>query len=278
MRNEQKIIKNLGIQILFDFDRINKAVEFCLDNSINVLELNLNNIYFLEELSNKKARKELKRYLNNKPITIQFHAQEGLSFFVPETKVQIFLVNTFIELMSNAQEVSARSITFHLGTDMSFGMTAKKVNTYEIYLDYYREFLFNTLNTLKKHIPKNLYLCLENVGGFRYPFVLEMIPRLLGNNFALTLDIGHINRFLGKDKEREENFFYKHRQHIRNVHIHDNSGAWDEHNIIGEGNIDFRKYFDYLSEIDTTYIFEVRPKESALECLKRFDYLLKNWQ
>ncbi|MCS7259089.1 MAG: sugar phosphate isomerase/epimerase [candidate division WOR-3 bacterium] len=278
MIDAQKILNNLGIQILFDFSDIKEAIDFALDNQIKVLELNLNNIYFAEQLENKNYRQKLKRYLKNKPIRLQFHAQEGLTFFMPQENAQKFIIKTYGDLMKKASEIGAYSITFHLGTDMSFGMTAKKLLTYEVYPMYYKNLIYKTLTTIKKQIPKNLYLCLENVGGFRYPFVLELIPKLLSKNFCLTLDIGHINRFKGEDKLREDNFFHKYRRYIKNVHIHDNDGAWDQHNIIGEGNIDFKYYFNYLSEIDTSYVFEVRPKESALECLKRFFKLLDNWQ
>jgi hypothetical protein len=41
-----KIKKRLGIQILFDFDNVIDAVNFGLDNKLNVIELNLNNVNF----------------------------------------------------------------------------------------------------------------------------------------------------------------------------------------------------------------------------------------
>ncbi|MEO0132889.1 MAG: sugar phosphate isomerase/epimerase [candidate division WOR-3 bacterium] len=278
MIDTSKILKNLGIQLLFDFFDIKEAIIFALDHEIKVLELNLNNIYFTEQLTSKRYRQALKKFLIGKPIRLQFHAQEGLTFFLSTPRAQRFIIETYEELIENASEVGVYSITFHLGTDMSFGMTGKKLMTYEVYPDYYRNLIYQTLNTIKRLIPKNLYLCVENVGGFRYPFVLELIPKLLNKNFCLTLDIGHINRFTGEDKKREQDFFYKYRAYIKNVHIHDNDGAWDQHNIIGEGNIDFKYYFDYLTSIDTSYIFEVRPKESALECLRRFRKLLEHWE
>jgi sugar phosphate isomerase/epimerase len=55
--------------------------------------------------------------------------------------------------------------------------------------------------------------------------------------------------------------------------MHDNNGEWDQHNIIGEGNIDFKPYFELLADSDNYYIFEVRPKESAMECVNRFNCL-----
>jgi sugar phosphate isomerase/epimerase len=198
---------------------------------------------------------------------------EGLSFFVPDKQAQNFVVKSLTKTMGYASDIGVTRVTFHLGTDMSFSVTGQKFRTYEVYPDYFYSLIYDALTALKKNTPRNVFLCLENVGGFRYPFVLEIIPKLLGGRLCLTLDIGHINRFVGIDKEREYNFFFNNRQYIKNCHIHDNNGEWDQHNIIGEGNIDFKPYFEFLADTDTYYICEVRPKESAIECVKRFDRL-----
>jgi sugar phosphate isomerase/epimerase len=275
MALSNRIKKHLGIQILFDFNSIIDALNFGMDNKLKVLELNLNNVNFTEQLANRKARKEIAGYLKKNKIALQFHAIEGLSFFIPSKDAQQFVIKSLTRTMQHASEINAKRITFHLGTDMSFGMTAQKKKTYEVFPDYFYNSIYNALIALRKNVPSNVFLCLENVGGFRYPFMFDMIPKVLGGRLCLTLDIGHINRFKGKDKAREYSFFYDHRRFIKNVHVHDNNGEWDEHNIIGEGNIDFMPYFKFLQDSDTNYIFEVRPKESAIECVRRFDRLFK---
>ncbi|MEO0083563.1 MAG: sugar phosphate isomerase/epimerase [candidate division WOR-3 bacterium] len=271
----KKIKSHLGIQILFDFDNIIDALIFGLDNKLKVIEINLNNLNFSRQLAKYRERIKIANFLKKYKIALQYHAMEGLSFFIPDNSTQKFVVNSLIKTMNYASEISNSRITFHLGTDMSFGMTAKKLRTYEVYPDFYYHLIYDALIALKRNIPANIFLCLENVGGFRYPFVLDIIPKLLGKRFCLTLDIGHINRFTGQEKDREYNFFYNYRRYIKNVHIHDNDGEWDQHNIIGEGNIDFKPYFEFLSNLNPYYIFEVRPKESAIECVKRFEQLFR---
>lgn len=273
MFSAEKIKKRLGIQILFDFDNIIEAVNFGLDNKLKVIELNLNNVNFSQQIESRKARKEIHDYLKRYKISLLFHAIEGLIFFVPDKGTQKFIIKSLAKTMNYASEIGVKRITFHLGSDMSFGMTAQKKRTYEVYPEYFYNLIYNALSNLRKNVPNNLYLCLENVGGFRYPFVFDLMPKVLGRRLGLTMDIGHINRFTGQEKAREFNFFKTHRRLIKNCHIHDNNGEWDQHNIIGEGNIDFKPYFELLADADTYYIFEVRPKESAIECIKRFDGL-----
>ncbi|MCX7784894.1 MAG: sugar phosphate isomerase/epimerase [candidate division WOR-3 bacterium] len=268
-------IKNrLGIQILFDFNNILSACDFALEHKIKVLELNLNNIDFSHQIQSAKNRRAIAEYLRKYKLTLLFHAAEGLSFFIPDRTTQNFIVKSIVKLLHQAQEIGVKRVTFHLGTDMSFGVSAQKLRTFEVYPDFYNQHLYIALSTLKKNIPPKVFLCVENVGGFRYPFILSMLPQLLGGRFGLTMDIGHINRFFGIEKEQELKFFWDNHKHIKNCHIHDNNGEWDQHNIIGEGNINFQPYFELLANSDTYFIFEVRPKESALECIKRFDHII----
>jgi len=94
--------------------------------------------------------------------------------------------------------------------------------------------------------------------------------RILGGNLCLTMDVGHINVYKGRVKEAEEDFFKNHRRLIRSSHLHDNDGKWDMHDIIGNGSINFIPYLRMLAKQNAWCIFEVRPKESAVECLRRF--------
>jgi len=41
--------------------------------------------------------------------------------------------------------------------------------------------------------------------------------------------------------------------------------------VIGRGNIDFLPMFKLLADTPALLVFEVRPKESAVECLDYFD-------
>ena len=57
---------------------------------------------------------------------------------------------------------------------------------------------------------------------------------------------------------------------MKSSHIHDNDGTGDQHGVIGDGKIDFLPYFKLLGERNSYCIFEVRPKEAAIENLKQF--------
>jgi|UniRef100_A0A7C3URV3 sugar phosphate isomerase/epimerase len=269
----EKIEERLGPQILFDFSEILRAIEFVRESGFSVLEINLNNPYFLSQIKDKKTREKIRKEKES-GMKILFHSLEGLSFFLPEANLVNASFSFLKEILDYLWEIEAERLTIHLGNDFTFGITGKKVLTYEVFPDFYQERMEEVIKNLSEMSKGKTILCIENVGGFRYPFVMAIIERYLGNNLGLTLDIGHINR-LPKDKQIvEKEFFLRNRQHIKNCHIHDNSGEWDEHNIVGEGKIDIPYYLKMVNGTDSYLIAEVRPKESALESLRRLKLML----
>ncbi|MEO0093571.1 MAG: TIM barrel protein [candidate division WOR-3 bacterium] len=270
----EKLQPRIGLQILFDFNDITEAITFAQDQGFSALELNLNNIYFYHQLAKKPQRQRICAFAETKKIDLLLHSLEGISFFVSDERMKNCAIESFRQIIDWAKEINCQRLTFHLGSDLFFGITGKRVPTYEIYPDYFKQQITEVLTLIKQYAQDKTYVCVENVGGFRYPFVSEILHNLLGGKLALTMDIGHIHRLSGEAHSNEIKFFQDHKNFIKNCHIHDNNSEWDEHNIVGEGKIDFVPYFKMLANTDSYLIFEVRPKESAVECKKRFDALI----
>lgn len=270
----EKLQPRIGLQILFDFADITEAIAFAKEQEFKTLELNLNNIRFHQQLAKQNERRRVRQSAESYKINLLLHSPEGISFFIPDDQMITCALNSFKRIIDWASEIRAQRITFHLGSDLFFGVTGKKVATYEIYPDYFKQQITKVLTEIKNYAKDEIYVCAENVGGFRYSFVSEILHKLLGGKLALTMDIGHINRLSGEARTNEIKFFQEHKNFIKNCHIHDNNSEWDEHNVIGEGKIDFIPYLKMLADTDSYLIFEVRPKESAVECKRRFDNLI----
>lgn len=270
----EKLRARLGLQILFDYNDITEAITFARAQGFDNLELNLNNISFYQQLNKPKERQRIRAAAEANKVKLLFHSPEGLSFFVPDERIRQATLDSLSQIIDWAKEIKVERVTIHLGADLFFGLTGKKVPTYEVFPEYFQNSITEVLENIKKFAKGKTYACMENVAGFRYPFVMEILDKTLGDNLALTMDIGHIHRFQGETREKEIKFFYDHKKFIKNCHVHDNDSEWDQHNIIGEGKIDFIPYFRMLADTDSYLIFEVRPKESAVECLKRFNSII----
>jgi sugar phosphate isomerase/epimerase len=66
-------------------------------------------------------------------------------------------------------------------------------------------------------------------------------------------------------------FFRRFRKLILHSHLHDNNGVRDEHQVLGRGRIRFLPMFRFLADTPSLLVFEVRPKEGALQCLEFFE-------
>ncbi|MEW6377420.1 MAG: sugar phosphate isomerase/epimerase family protein [Thermodesulfobacteriota bacterium] len=130
---------------------------------------------------------------------------------------------------------------------------------------------------LKKAVNLNITLCIENIfpqahflsSPHEFQKVFEAFPEL-----RLTLDIGHANLGVGKNKSSEFIRYYGYR--IGHVHANDNFGKEDSHLPIGAGIIDFEKILRELKEAqyDDTITLEVFSRDRdylkiSMEKMKR---------
>jgi len=62
--------------------------------------------------------------------------------------------------------------------------------------------------------------------------------------------------------------------HIRHLHINDNDGASDQHRAVGDGTIDWNRYFKLLraNDIDASMLIEVKDTDAQL---RSFEFLLE---
>ncbi len=266
-----KVRRRLGLQILFDFSSIIEAIRFCSDNGLAVLELNLGNVEFQRQLAHARERRRIRAAALRQEVALAIHAIDGPSFFVPSNGVRAAGVKQLKEELDWAHDIGARNVVMHLGFDMNFGMDGGSRYTHQEFPEYYTRTLAESLAELKAYARGKARLCIENVGGFRYDLTPPILDRVLGGNLGLCLDVGHINVLKPEMRARELAFFRRHRESIFHSHVHDNSGLRDEHSALGRGRIDFLPFFRMLEKTDALIVFEVRPKESALESLCYFE-------
>jgi len=263
--------QRLGLQILFDFSSIIDAIGFCSDNGLAVLELNLGNIEFQRQLAHARERRRIRAAALRHGVALAIHAIDGPSFFIPSKTVRAAGVRQLKQELDWAHGIGARNVVMHLGFDMNFGMDGGSRYTHQEFPEYYSTALAESLAELKAYARGKARLCVENVGGFRYDLTPPILDRALGGNLGLCLDVGHINTLKPENRAKEIAFFKKHRQSIFHSHVHDNSGLRDEHSALGRGRIDFVPFFKLLEKTDALVVFEVRPKEAALESLRYFE-------
>jgi len=256
--------RRLGIQILFDFTDILEAIDFAAGNGFGVLELNLGNIRFGNQLRQARMRAQVRRYARAAGVKLAIHALEGPSFFIPSERVRRCAVAELKRTLDWAADIGARNVIMHLGFDMHYGYGGGNRFTHEEFPEYYEQALLAALGELKSYARNRARLCVENVGGFRFAPAKKILPRLLGGSLGLCFDIGHIAILPKEQQEVELAFFHRFRSRVLHAHLHHNNGIRDQHLPLGGGTADVKPYLELLVSSPAWLVFETRPREAAL--------------
>ena len=128
---------------------------------------------------------------------------------------------------------------------------------------YYREYLEPWLDNAsdffsdlakEKNIP---FIALENISEFTPYIVLELVNRIGSDKIIHCFDFGHHNVF-GSVSFEEWLFYLKPENHIH-FHFHDNTGLYDDHLPLGEGNIDWERVKSVISDFDVDFSVALEP-------------------
>jgi len=243
------------------FDTINYAYK----NDLSAVELNVNMPIFFPEKFSKEEREKIKECSREKRVELTLHAPEDISLLQLQKEVNRAGISRLKEVIDFGYDIGATRMTMHIGPAVCFTLTDRKTYLDEIYYEEYRKVLEENLKELVAYSKNKIKLCIENSGRFPVKLVQEVLEKLLmvEEDLFLTWDIGHSY----ENKYNEVEFFLKHVDKIRTCHVHDNNGKSD-HQIIGEGNVDFSWHFDKMKNRDIVYIIEVRPRDNAVNSAK----------
>jgi sugar phosphate isomerase/epimerase len=270
----EALASRLGIQILFDCTDILDAIDFAVGNGFGVLEINLGNIRFGEQLRHSRERWKIRRYAEKAGIRLAVHALEGPSFFIPSERVRRVAVTELKQTLNQAAGIGAENVIMHLGFDMHYGYGGGNRYTHEEFPDYYQAALAEVLSELKAYARDRARLCVENVGGFRYLPSKRVLRQLIGGSLGLCFDVGHI-AILPADKRKQElDFFRRFGSAVYHAHIHHNNGAKDQHLPLGKGTVDIRAELEFLLDSRALLVFETRPKAAAVASREYFRHRL----
>lgn len=86
-------------------------------------------------------------------------------------------------------------------------------------------------------------LMFENVYERTTETLHKLLRGLNSDNVGFCLDTGHMNVF---SETSMETWLKALRPFLKQLHLHDNDGTWDDHLAIGDGKIDFESLFEYV--------------------------------
>jgi sugar phosphate isomerase/epimerase len=121
---------------------------------------------------------------------------------------------------------------------------------------------------------KNLPIIVENIFEETPATLIALLDNFKEQNLWFCFDSGHFNLF---SKVSLDDWLVPLKKRIREMHLHDNNGTFDDHLPIGSGSFPFRELKNFLGQIEMKQIiFTVEPHSEAtvVDSIKRLKEFL----
>jgi sugar phosphate isomerase/epimerase len=116
-----------------------------------------------------------------------------------------------------------------------------------------------------------IVIAAENIFETEPSPLKRLVEAVNSPDFGLCLDVGHLNIF---SKTSNCDWLTVVGAYIKELHLHDNNGKYDEHLAVGLGNIDFPEFFRLLKDLVTSrgvspiYTIEPHGEDAVMPAIK----------
>lgn len=170
------------------------------------------------------------------------------------------------QTLQAARYLKPRVIVVHPGFDeMHYG--DHRIAWMKNSIDFWSEFV-------QRAEDQGTVLAAENIFD-REPSTLKALVEAVDSPaFRHCFDVGHFNLFATVSMEE---WFREMGHFMAEFHIHDNHGKWDEHLPIGEGEIDFSRFFGLVKGCapDAVWTIEAHSAENLQRALRNIRHYVQ---
>ncbi|MFW9908238.1 MAG: sugar phosphate isomerase/epimerase family protein [Candidatus Thorarchaeota archaeon] len=257
-----------------------ESIRYAAENDWNGIVPDLSVPIFSPEKITSRERTMLRELSNEFSIEWGFHAPgDDVSLLSTYPSIRSGILSYFKQIINLARELSAgpTNMVIHAGIPPSFRKAGNQpVDGFsQQYQSVYAQVLRENLSDLLTHARPQVKLVIENVNWT--PLVREVIEHLIPQGLKLCLDIPKLYGLDLKIREADWSLFQRYKGSIEVVHIHDVIPQIGEHQVVGNGLIDFQETLAFLSKLSAKpqYVFEVRPREEAHRSLANIGQIMK---
>ena len=270
-------------------ERWEKEFEFFSENKFEYTELMCDYPRFAPQLVGSAQIKKIKELSESYDIGLIMHAP--FTHVNLSDDVQQFVDFGAKELLASiklAEKLEIDRMTVH-GPYQSFDVDA-----------ILPRFLKNFLPILNEAKKADVIMCFENMPVDcpqlpqkieHYIFAAKKLLEAgeankiyLTDTLKMTFDIGHANTVCEPIKYYQAVVDALGKDFVQDMHIHDNNGKYDDHNAIGEGNIDFNGFLKLLRRLNYKEYFTLeldvlgKSFEHRLDGIKKIRKILKKYK
>ena len=241
-------------QVHVPYQGMRKYLPFIREQKINP------EIYFSAESIDSLTPADLvtlKTELDYHPV-LTIHAPfMDLSPGAVDPQVRTVTFNRFKQIFEIADVLQPKAIVFHSGYEKW---------KYALSVDLW---LKNSLRTWEYFAGKaadiGVRIAIENIFEDEPGNLQRLMEEMGSEHFGLCFDTGHFNLF---SRIPLAEWLDRISPHLIELHLHDNTGTFDEHKAIGDGTFDFETLFSRLRDRKLIYTIEGHAKEDVIKSLE----------
>jgi sugar phosphate isomerase/epimerase len=245
-----------------------ESIRYAAGNDWNGIVPDLGVPIFSPENISANERSVLRELSHDFSIEWGFHTPgDDVSLLSSYPPIRTGVISYFKQIINLARELSTAptNVVVHAGVPPSFRKAGNHPSDgfSQLYQSVYAQVLRENLSELLVHARPQVRLVIENVNWT--PLIREVIEHLIPQGLRLCLDIPKLYSSDMKLKEADWNLFQRYKGSIDVVHIHDTIPQIGEHQVVGNGLINFQEILSFLNNLSSKpqYVFEIRPREEA---------------
>lgn len=255
--------------------KVDLNLEYAVRFNFKILEISFPQIISPESIFNNKHAEYIRKFSAENYIRTAFHLPFNLDLANPNPELRNRGISFLKECIKTASMLGAAYITIHPGLFYWFPFSDEMRNRgLEKLTESLREVLplcnnYNIKLALENQYPLPVSSDFYYLGDYASDFAF-IFSQVTDSMLKMCLDTGHANL-----AEGFEIYIRQFSKKILNVHINDNLGFYDDHNLPGEGSINW-SYFNMLlkdEEINTSFIAQC-PDYKPHEVIKRLELMM----
>ena len=252
----------VGYHAVYDRDLFD-ALEYAHGHGFDYIVPDLTVPRFWPESLDASERRRLRRSIDDLGVSIALHAPMGLDLSVIYPDVRRGILKRLRRCLELARDLEALWMTIHPSQPPRFSSGGGEGTYLRDHLGLYREAL---MEGLVAAASEGVDIHVENdpLTPFIEDVLEEALRRLEG--LYLALDVPKAQDPVKGQPEGVLEFYLRHRDRVRELHLHDRRPGGHGHDQLGLGGFELERYLSLFDGVPY-YTLEVRPRENAYRSL-----------
>lgn len=252
----------VGYHVVYDRD-LHDALEYAHKHGFDYIVPDLTVPRFWPESLNISHRRRLRRSADDLGLFIAFHAPSAIDLVSIYPDVRRGVLERLRLCLQLARDLEALWMTIHPSQPPDFSSSGREGTYLRDHLQLYRDALMDGIIAAAS---EGVEIHVEN--DPLTPFVADVLEGLLEilDHLHLTLDIPKAQDEGKGQPERVLEFYLRHKESVRELHLHDRRPGGYAHDRLGLGGFELERCLRIFKAVPY-YTLEVRPRENAYRSL-----------